>query len=130
MMHKSVGLQGFFKFLLVTSYYRVDAVGTGYVNQSNIPHDLLVFSLTWLYRQTLFIHLMHVPRSLHVAQYILLQFWYRLQGVGHVLILLDITYNLGCLGSLGEVDQRRLFNNGWNTIFDECEVSEVNACCC
>ena len=52
------------------------AIGRGDLSQSNIPHYLFVFSLTWLYCQTLLVHLMHIPSCLHIAQYILLQLWY------------------------------------------------------
>jgi len=79
-------------------------IGSEEAGLSQNPHDLLVFSLTWLYRQTLLIHLMHIPCCLHVAQYVILQLWYRLQGVRHILVLLDITYNFCRLGTFGEVN--------------------------
>jgi hypothetical protein len=47
---------------------------------------------------------MHIPGCLHIAQYILLELWYGLQGVRHILVLLDITNNFSRLGTFGEVD--------------------------
>lgn len=69
---------------------------------------------------------MDVSCSLHVAQYVVLQLWYGLEGVGRILILLDITDNLGSLGPLGEVDEVGLFNDGWDTILDESKIRQVD----
>jgi hypothetical protein len=69
---------------------------------------------------------MHIPRCLHIAQYILLQLCYRLQGVGHILILLDVTYNFSSLRTFGEIDQRRLLDDRWDTIFDERKIREID----
>jgi hypothetical protein len=87
------------------------AVGGRHLSQSNIPHYLLVFSLTWLYRQTLFVHLMHISSCLHIAQYVLLQLWYWLQGVRYILVLLNITNDFRGFGAFSEVYQCGLLND-------------------
>ena len=71
---------------------------------------------------------MHITCCLHIAQYILLQLWYRLQGVRYILVLLNVTYNFSCLCTFGEIDQCRLFDDGWNTILDEREIREIDTC--
>ncbi len=69
---------------------------------------------------------MHIPGSLHITQYVLLQLWYWLQGVRYVLVLLDITNDFCRLGALGEVNQRRLLNDGWNAILNESQVGKID----
>lgn len=76
----------------------------------NQPRDLLVLPLPRLHLQALLVHLMHVPRRLHVAEDVILQIRHRFQGVGNVLVLLDVADDLGGLGALGEVDELGVFD--------------------
>jgi len=70
---------------------------------------------------------MHVPRRLHVAEYIILQVHYGLEGVGNVLVLLDVADDFCGLGALGEVDEVGAFYDRRDAVFDEGEVGEVDA---
>lgn len=70
-----------------------------------IPRNLLILSLSRLYCQTFVIHLMYIARSLHVAQDVILKFGHRLQGIWHILILLDVADDLCSFGAFGEVDR-------------------------
>jgi len=65
---------------------------------------------------------MYVTRSGHVAQNVILELGHRLQGICHILVLLNVTNYLCCLGPLGEIDEVRLLNNRWDTVLNECEV--------
>jgi hypothetical protein len=47
-------------------------------HHSNVPDNLFILTLARLYLQTLVIHLMHITSSLHVTQYVILQFRHRL----------------------------------------------------
>jgi len=47
--------------------------GNKAVSLPNVPHYFFILSFTRLNCQTLLIHLVHIPGSLHIAQYILLQ---------------------------------------------------------
>lgn len=91
-----------------------------------VPHNLFVLALAGLDHQTLVVHLMDVSCSLHVAQYVILQLGYRLEGVGCVLILLNVTDNLSSLGSLGEVDEVSLLDDRWDTVLDEGKIRQVD----
>lgn len=68
---------------------------------------------------------MHIACRLHVAKDIFLQLGHWLQWIGHVLVLLDIANDFGCLRALGKVDKVRAFDQRGNTIFDECQVGEI-----
>lgn len=78
---------------------------------SNVPHNLFVFSLSRLHLQALVIHLVHVTGGVHVAQNIVLQFWDRLQRVSNVLVLLYVANDLCRLCPLRKVDQIGLFDD-------------------
>ena len=70
---------------------------------------------------------MHIARALHIVENILLQLWHRLQRVWHFLVLLNVLDDLGRFGPLGEIDQIRRFDDGWNAVFDKCQVCEIYA---
>ncbi len=90
------------------------------------PCNLLIFPLSRLYYQALFVHFVYVACRLHVAQYIVLEVADRFQWVWHILILLDVTDNLSCLSPFGKVDQIGLLDDRWNTVLDERQVGKVN----
>ena len=69
---------------------------------------------------------MHIARRLHVREDVLLQFRHRLQRVRYVLILLDVANDFGRLCALGKVDEIGAFDQRRNTVFDECQVCEIN----
>jgi len=71
---------------------------------------------------------MHVSCCLHVTQDVVLKLRNRLKRIWHILILLDIPNHFGGLCSLGEVDGIGAFDDGRDAIFNECEISEVDAC--
>lgn len=98
------------------------AICGGTVPQCYIPHNLLVLTLAWLDLQALVVHLMHISRSLHVAKDVVLQLGHRLQGVSHILVLLDVTNHLCRLCPLGEVDQVSLLDDGGYAILNEGKV--------
>lgn len=91
------------------------------------PRDLLVLPLPRLDGQAFVIHLMHVTRRLHVAQDVFLQLRHRVQHVGFDLELLNVTDHFGRFGAFGEVDEVRLLDEGWDAVFDESEVGQVDA---
>lgn len=62
---------------------------------------------------------MHITRGLHITQNILLQLRHRLERVGHVLVLLDVSDHLGGFRALGEVDERGFLDDGGDAVFDE-----------
>lgn len=90
------------------------------------PCNLLIFPLSRLYYQALFVHFVYVACRLHVAQYIVLEVADRFKWVWHILILLDVTDNLSCLSPFGKVDQIGLLDDRWNTVLDERQVGKVN----
>ena len=87
--------------------------------QIHQPCNLLVLPLPRLHLQTLIVHLVHIARSLHIAQNVILQVADGLQGVGHVLVLLDVTDDFGGFGALGEVDEVGAPDDGGDAVFDE-----------
>ena len=93
---------------------------------STVPCDFLVLSLPRLHRQTLVIHLMHIPCRLHIAENIVLKFRNRLERIWDVLILLDITNHFRGFGSLCEVDVIGSFDDRWDAIFDESKICKIN----
>ena len=70
---------------------------------------------------------MHVASRLHVAQYVLLQVGHRFEDVGYILILLDISNDVGGFGSFGKVDLVFTFDYRGYAVFDKCQVGKVNA---
>lgn len=71
---------------------------------------------------------MHIARRLHVGENVVLQLGHWLQRVRHILVLLNVTDNFGCLRALGEVDEVGLFDQGGYAVLDEGEVREVDTC--
>jgi len=71
---------------------------------------------------------MHITRRPHIVQNILLQLRDRLQRIWHVLVLLYAPDDLGCFGSLGEINEARLLNQRWDAVLDEGKIGEVDAC--
>ena len=72
--------------------------------QIHQPCNLLVLALSRLHLQALVVHLVHVARRLHVAEDVVLEVDDRFEGVGHVLVLLDVADDFGGFGAFGEVD--------------------------
>lgn len=70
---------------------------------------------------------MHIASRLHIAQYIILQVGHGFENVGYVLILLDISNDVGGFGSFGKVDEVRTFNYRGYAVFDECQIGEIDA---
>ena len=70
---------------------------------------------------------MHITSSLHVAQYVILQIGHRFENVGYILILPDISNDVGGFGSFGEVDKVCTFDYRGYAVFDECQVREIDA---
>lgn len=62
---------------------------------------------------------MHIPRGLHITQNILLQLRHRLERVGDVLVLLDVSDDFRGFGALGEVDEGGFLDDGGDAVFDE-----------
>lgn len=104
------------------------AIGRGLVPQRYIPYNLLVLTFAWFNLQALVVHLMDISCSLHVAQDVVLQLGHRLQGITHILVLLDVTNHLCCLCPLGKVDQVGLLDDGGYAIFNKCEIGQVHTC--
>lgn len=71
---------------------------------------------------------MYVSSGLHVAQYVILQITDGLQGVGHVLVLLDVANDICSLCSFGKVDQIGTFDNRGYSIFNKGQVRQVDTC--
>jgi hypothetical protein len=70
---------------------------------------------------------MHIACRLHVGEDILLQLRYGLQGVRHVLILLDVTNDFSRLCPLGKVDQICAFDQRGYAVFDKGQVCKIDA---
>lgn len=98
------------------------------ITRRNIPDNLLILSFSRLNLQTLVVHLMHISRRLHITQNVVLQLGYWLQGVTHILVLLDITNHLSGLRSLGEVDEISLLDDGGDAVFDEGQIGQIYTC--
>jgi hypothetical protein len=92
----------------------------------NPPCDFLILPFPWLNLQTLVVHLVHIPSRLHVAQDVVLQVADRFEGVGDVLILLNVSNDVRGFGAFGEVDEVSSFDDGGYAIFDESEISEID----
>jgi len=95
--------------------------------QVNQPCDFLILPFPWLNLQTLVVHLVHIPGRLHIAQYIVLQVADGLERVGDVLILLNVSDDISGFGSFGEVDEVSTLDHGWDAVFDESKVGEIDA---
>lgn len=94
---------------------------------SCLPCNLLIFPFPWLYSQALIVHLMHIARCLHIAENVILQVSNRLQGIRHLLVLLDLSNDFSGFGSLGEVDQVGLLDDRRNSVLDERQIREIDA---
>lgn len=70
---------------------------------------------------------MYIARSLHVAQDVILKFGHRLQGIWHILILLDVADDLCSFGAFGEVDGVESFDDRGNAVLDEGQIGKVDA---
>ena len=70
---------------------------------------------------------MYVARSLHVAQDVVLKFRHGLEGVGNVLVLLNVANDFCGFGTFGEVDEVGTLDDGGDTVFNEGQVGEVDA---
>ena len=96
--------------------------------RQSVPCNLLIFTLSRLHLQTCVVHFVYVARRLHVREDVILQLRYRLQRIRHILVLLDVAYDFGCLRALGEVDEVCLFDERGNAVLDEGQISEVDTC--
>lgn len=86
---------------------------------SKHPDNLLILPLPRFHLQRSLIHLMHVPGGLHITQYVLLQLRHGLEGIRHVLVLLDVSDDLCGLSALREVDECGFLDDGGDAVFDE-----------
>jgi len=105
-----------------------DAVQRGMIPQRYVPHNLLVLTLSRFNRKTLVVHLVNIPRGLHVAQNVILQLRDRLQGIPHVLVLLDVPDDFRSLCPLGKVNQVSLLDDRGYAVLDEREIRQIYAC--
>ena len=92
----------------------------------NQPRDLFVLPLPRLDLQTLLVHLVHIACRLHVVQYVILEIGDGLEWVGHILIILDISDNIGGFDALRKIDKVCAFDDRGNAVFNEGQVGEVN----
>lgn len=92
-----------------------------------LPCDLLIFSFSGLNLKRSIIHLMNLVCTLHVSDNVLLQLRDSLETVWDVLELLNIANDFRRLGSLRKIDQVRLLDDGWNTVLDEGQISQVDS---
>ena len=90
------------------------------------PCDLLVLPLSWLDLQALVVHLVHIARTVHVAEDIILKIANGPQRIRDVLELLDVANHVGGLGPLRKVDEVGAFDDGGDAVFDEGEVGQEN----
>lgn len=93
----------------------------------SIPCNLLILALAGFNLETSVVHVVYVTGGLEVAEDVVLKFGDRLEEVWDVLVLLDVSDDLGGLGSLVEVDQF-----GWcerrDTILDKRQICQIDAC--
>lgn len=52
----------------------------------------------------------------------------RFQRVRHILILLNVAYDFGGLGSFGEINQVGAFDQRWYAVFNKSQVGKVHTC--
>ena len=69
---------------------------------------------------------MNIARRLHVGEDVILQLRNRLQGVWHVLVLLDIAYHFSSFCSLCKVDEVCAFDERGDTVFDKCQIRKID----
>lgn len=62
---------------------------------------------------------MHIASRLHVAQHVILQVGHRFENVRYILILLNVSNDVGGFGSLGEVDEVCTFDYGGYAVLDK-----------
>lgn len=94
--------------------------------KKSLPCDLLILPLSWLNLQTALVHLMDITSGLHISQDIFLKLRDTLQAVRHVLVLLNVTDDLGSLCALGEIDELRFLDDGGNAVFDESKIRQID----
>lgn len=92
-----------------------------------VPCDFFIVPLSRLHCQTLIVHFMYIARSLHVAQDVVLKLRHWLEGVRHILVLLDVADDLCRFGPFGKVDVVRAFDDRGNAVLDEGQVGKVDA---
>lgn len=63
---------------------------------------------------------MHIASRLHVAQYVILQVGHRFENVRNVLILLDISNDVGSFGPFSKVDEVCAFDYRGYAVFNKC----------
>lgn len=93
----------------------------------SIPCNLLILALAGFNLETSVVHVVYVPGGLEVAEDVILKFGHRLEEIGDVLVLLDVSDDLGGLGSLVEVDQFGWCERG-NAVLDERQISQIDTC--
>ena len=65
---------------------------------------------------------MHIASSLHIAQYVVLQIGHRFENVGYILILLDISNDIGGFGSFCKIDEVCTFDYRGYAVFDKSQI--------
>lgn len=93
----------------------------------SIPCNLLILAFAGFDLETSVVHVMYVTGGLEVAEDVILKFRDRLEEVGDVLVLLDVSDDFGGLCSLVEVDQF-----GWrerrNAVLNERQICQIDTC--
>lgn len=69
---------------------------------------------------------MDIARGLHVTQDVILEVADGFEGVGDVLVLLDVPDDFGGLGAFGEIDEVGAADDGGDAVFDEGQVGEID----
>ena len=69
---------------------------------------------------------MHISCRLHIAENVFLEFGDRLERIGNVLILPNVTDDFCSFGTFGEVYQICAFDDRRNTVLDKCKVRQVD----
>lgn len=95
--------------------------------QIHQPCDLFILPLARFYLQTLVVHLMDITCSLHVAKDVVLQVTHALEGIRHILVLLNVADDFSGFSTFSKIDQVGLADNAGDAIFDESEIREVDA---
>ena len=98
-----------------------------YETQIHQPCNFLILPLPRLNLQGLLIHLMHIIRSLHVAQDVVLEIADAFERVWDALILLDVANDFRSLGAFRKIDESGAFYNAGNTVFDEGQIGQIDA---
>lgn len=63
---------------------------------------------------------MHIASRLHIAQHVVLQVGHRFENVGYILILLNVSNDVGGFGSFSEIDEVCTLDYGGYAVFDKC----------